>query len=372
MKELLETLDAWRATRVSRRRPRRGRAHVRVGAAAGGRGPARTRRTAGSRARSAAAASRAPRPRRSRRPARPAAPGSSATASATSRRGTSASPAAARSTCSSSRPCRRPRSRRRAASLGAGGPEPPSSRHSPATRRRPTFGPHDAGRGARRPRPELVVHDDGRLDGTLGDADARRGARGRGRARRSGAAVADRRARRPLAVRRGVPGPAAARRRRRGRGRPLARPPRRASSATRPSSSTAGRRSRPPERFPDVDRLVVGWPDEVADEIGLGPNDAVAVLTHDVKFDEPAIVEALRRGCRYVGAVGSRKTQADRRERLLEAGRDARASSPGCAARSASTSAGARRPRPRSRSSPRSSPSATAAPGVPMRERAIA
>ena len=75
-----------------------------------------------------------------------------------------------------------------------------------------------------------------------------------------------------------------------------------------------------PERFPDVDRLVVGWPDEVADEIGLGPNDAVAVLTHDVKFDEPAIVEALRRGCRYVGAVGSKKTQADRRQRLLEAG----------------------------------------------------
>ena len=74
------------------------------------------------------------------------------------------------------------------------------------------------------------------------------------------------------------------------------------------------------ERFPDVDTLAVGWPDEVADEIGLGPNDSVAVLTHDVKFDEPAIIEALRRGCRYVGAVGSRKTQADRRARLLEAG----------------------------------------------------
>jgi xanthine dehydrogenase accessory factor len=73
-------------------------------------------------------------------------------------------------------------------------------------------------------------------------------------------------------------------------------------------------------RFPDVDRLIVGWPDEVADEIGLGPADAVAVLTHDVKFDEPAIVAALARGCRYVGAVGSRKTQADRRARLLEAG----------------------------------------------------
>jgi xanthine dehydrogenase accessory factor len=77
-----------------------------------------------------------------------------------------------------------------------------------------------------------------------------------------------------------------------------------------------------PERFPAerVDELVVGWPDEVADEIGLGPDDAVAVLTHDVKFDEPAIVAALQRRCRYVGAVGSKKTQADRRERLRAAG----------------------------------------------------
>jgi xanthine dehydrogenase accessory factor len=74
------------------------------------------------------------------------------------------------------------------------------------------------------------------------------------------------------------------------------------------------------DRFPDVDALVVGWLDDVADAIGLGPADAVAVLAHDVKFDEPAIVEALRRGCRYVGAIGSRKTQADRRARLLAAG----------------------------------------------------
>jgi xanthine dehydrogenase accessory factor len=77
-----------------------------------------------------------------------------------------------------------------------------------------------------------------------------------------------------------------------------------------------------PERFPvgTADRLVVGWPDEVADEIGLGPDDAVTVLTHDVKFDEPAIVDAIRRRCRYVGAIGSRKTVADRRARLLRAG----------------------------------------------------
>ena len=74
------------------------------------------------------------------------------------------------------------------------------------------------------------------------------------------------------------------------------------------------------DRFPDVDTLVIGWLDDVADEIGLGPADTVAVLTHDTKVDEPAIVEALRRGCRYVGAIGSRKTQAERRVRLLAAG----------------------------------------------------
>jgi xanthine dehydrogenase accessory factor len=44
------------------------------------------------------------------------------------------------------------------------------------------------------------------------------------------------------------------------------------------------------------------------------------VLSHDVKFDEPAILTALERGCRYVGAIGSRKTQANRRERLKAAG----------------------------------------------------
>ena len=81
----------------------------------------------------------------------------------------------------------------------------------------------------------------------------------------------------------------------------------------RPTFATA-------ERFPAADQLIVGWPDEVADAIRLGPYDAVAVLAHDPKFDEPAIVEALRRGCRYVGAIGSRKTQAERRERLRAAG----------------------------------------------------
>jgi xanthine/CO dehydrogenase XdhC/CoxF family maturation factor len=192
----------------------------------------------------------------------------------------------------------------------------PSSRRSPPTRRprssartSPGTGRHP--RRARRPRRRP-------LDGTLGSR-TRRALVGRGARRAPARHVADGRDRRPAAVHRGVPGSAAARRRRRGRGRAVAR--RLRARARLRDVVVDGRASfATPERFPDVDRLVVGWPDEVADEIGLGPNDAVAVLTHDVKFDEPAIVEALRRGCRYVGAVGSKKTQADRRARLLEAG----------------------------------------------------
>lgn len=75
-----------------------------------------------------------------------------------------------------------------------------------------------------------------------------------------------------------------------------------------------------PERFPEADRLVVAWPDEAFETLDVGPNDIVAILSHDPKFDEPAILEAIRRGCRYVGAVGSRKTQGDRRTRLAAGG----------------------------------------------------
>jgi xanthine dehydrogenase accessory factor len=74
------------------------------------------------------------------------------------------------------------------------------------------------------------------------------------------------------------------------------------------------------DRFPDVERLINDWPEEAFQEIGLGPNDAVAILSHDPKFDEPAIAAAIRAGARYVGAVGSRKTQTDRRARLRGAG----------------------------------------------------
>ncbi len=74
------------------------------------------------------------------------------------------------------------------------------------------------------------------------------------------------------------------------------------------------------ERFPDADQLILGWPDQVFREVGLDSATCVCVLTHDPKFDEPALELALRSPACYVGAIGSRKTQAHRRERLKAAG----------------------------------------------------
>jgi xanthine dehydrogenase accessory factor len=54
----------------------------------------------------------------------------------------------------------------------------------------------------------------------------------------------------------------------------------------------------------------------------LGPRDAVCVLTHDHKFDVPAITAALETAVGYVGAMGSRRTHADRVRRLIDAGVD--------------------------------------------------
>ncbi len=75
-----------------------------------------------------------------------------------------------------------------------------------------------------------------------------------------------------------------------------------------------------PERFPHADQLVQAWPDEALQSIGLGRTSAVAVLTHDPKLDDPALMVALPSPAFYVGALGSRNTQAKRRARLLEAG----------------------------------------------------
>ena len=75
-----------------------------------------------------------------------------------------------------------------------------------------------------------------------------------------------------------------------------------------------------PERFPEADRIVVAWPDDALAEIEVRPNTYVAILTHDPKFDEPALLGVLGTAAPYVGAVGSRKTNQDRRQRLLDAG----------------------------------------------------
>jgi xanthine dehydrogenase accessory factor len=74
------------------------------------------------------------------------------------------------------------------------------------------------------------------------------------------------------------------------------------------------------ERIPSADELLVGWPDEVLERIGLDEDSAVVVLTHYEKLDTPALLTALRSPAFYVGALGSRRAQAARRERLLEAG----------------------------------------------------
>ena len=203
-------------------------------------------------------------------------------------------------------------------SLGAGGlgaavvtPLPKDSPPADA-------GPHEPGEGAP-PEPTLVVHADGRLDGTLGEAahdaalvDAALDALKRGQSRTvelgGRSLFIEVFPVRPRLVIVGAVEVA----------RVLVRLAKELGFETVVIDGRASFATR--ERFPDADQLIVGWPDEVADDIGLGRNDAVAVLTHDVKFDEPAIVEALRRGARYVGAVGSRKTQSDRRQRLREAG----------------------------------------------------
>jgi xanthine dehydrogenase accessory factor len=188
----------------------------------------------------------------------------------------------------------------------------------PADAPPPEFGPHTPGAGEP-PADPIVIDDAGAMDGTTGDPEADEVVRAaaaealaRGRSKTVEAAgrqwFVEAYPRRPRLVIVGAVQAAI----------PLVSMARTLGYETvvidgRPAFARA-------DRFPDVDRLVVGWPDEVADEIGLGPSDAVAVLSHDVKFDEPAIVTALGRGCRYVGAVGSKKTQADRRERLLKAG----------------------------------------------------
>lgn len=74
------------------------------------------------------------------------------------------------------------------------------------------------------------------------------------------------------------------------------------------------------ERFPHADELIVEWPDEVLERMDLNPSTSVAVLTHDPKFDEPTLKVVLSHDVGYIGAIGSRKTSAERAERLKKQG----------------------------------------------------
>jgi xanthine dehydrogenase accessory factor len=74
------------------------------------------------------------------------------------------------------------------------------------------------------------------------------------------------------------------------------------------------------ERIPSADELIVAWPEEAFAQVAPDHQTAIVVLTHDDKFDEPALRAALASEAFYIGALGSRRNQERRRGRLLEAG----------------------------------------------------
>jgi xanthine dehydrogenase accessory factor len=74
------------------------------------------------------------------------------------------------------------------------------------------------------------------------------------------------------------------------------------------------------ERIPSADQLVVEWPEDALAQVAPDHQTAIVVLTHDDKFDEPALKGALETEAFYIGALGSRRNQERRRERLVEAG----------------------------------------------------
>jgi xanthine dehydrogenase accessory factor len=74
------------------------------------------------------------------------------------------------------------------------------------------------------------------------------------------------------------------------------------------------------QRFPHAGELIACWPQEVLPEMALDRSTYVVILTHDPKVDDPALQIALASECRYVGALGSRRTNQKRLGRLRKAG----------------------------------------------------
>src|SRR5207253_8087952 len=76
------------------------------------------------------------------------------------------------------------------------------------------------------------------------------------------------------------------------------------------------------ERIPSADEIIVKWPEETLEQVAADHATAIVVLTHDDKFDIPMLKAALETEAFYIGALGSRRNQERRRERLVEAGVD--------------------------------------------------
>ncbi|HEV2218770.1 MAG TPA: XdhC/CoxI family protein [Candidatus Dormibacteraeota bacterium] len=74
------------------------------------------------------------------------------------------------------------------------------------------------------------------------------------------------------------------------------------------------------ERFPEADELLVSWPDEGLGKLTLDRSTYVVILTHDPKFDLPALRSVLKKDVGYIGAIGSRKTNANRFDALRKEG----------------------------------------------------
>ena len=74
------------------------------------------------------------------------------------------------------------------------------------------------------------------------------------------------------------------------------------------------------KRFPEAEEVFAGWPDDAFAYLGIDRATYIAILTHDPKLDDAALEIALRSEAAYVGAMGSRRAQERRRERLLERG----------------------------------------------------
>ena len=75
-----------------------------------------------------------------------------------------------------------------------------------------------------------------------------------------------------------------------------------------------------PDRFPDADEVLLQWPDDALEQLEVDDGTYIVLLTHDPKIDEPTLAVALKTEAQYIGAIGSRKTHAERFKRMASWG----------------------------------------------------